>query len=254
MIRKFSIATSLLLTLGGCLFGSDATADSKETATREIRQKLQAEFPRVKIDQVSATPIAGLYEVVLNGRSIVYVDRQAKYLLDGELVDLKLKQSLTQKRLEVLSRVDFAALPLDDAIKIVKGNGSRKLAVFADVDCPFCKRLEQDGLKDVTDLTLYVFLMPLSQLHPDAARKSAQIWCAADRGKAWTDLMLHDKSPVGDGNCETPLARTGELARRLGITGTPALVFASGKLVPGAIGAEAIERELSVSASNLGAR
>lgn len=246
-IKKIGVAASLLLTLGACLVGGNAIATGgKDAAIKEIKAKLQTEFPKVKVGEVSPTPIDGLYEVVLNGRNVVYVDKNAKYLLDGEMVDLKKKLSLTQQRVQELSKVDFASLPLQDAVKVVRGNGSRKLAVFTDPDCPFCKRLEKEGLKDLTDVTIYQFLMPLAQLHPDAARKSALVWCAPDQAKAWNELMLEDKEPAGDGKCDTPLARVGELAQKLGITGTPGIVFESGKLVPGAIPREQIEKELAV--------
>lgn len=248
-MKKFGLATSLIFALGGCLVGGNATANSKDAgAAKDIKTRLQAQFPNARVGDITPTPINGLYEVVLNGRNVVYVDREAKYLMDGEMVDLKQKLSLTQKRVQELSKVDFNALPFDDAIKIVRGNGSRKMAVFSDVDCPFCKRLENDGPKDITDVTIYVFLMPLGQLHPDAARKSALVWCAPDRAKAWKELMIDGKLPEGEGKCETPVERTGELAQKLGITGTPGIVFASGKLVPGAIARADIERELAAPA------
>jgi thiol:disulfide interchange protein DsbC len=248
-LKKFGIAAGLLLTLGACLIGGNAVATGKDAAVaKELKTKLQAEFPKAKIGEVSPTPIDGLYEVVLNGRNVMYVDKSGKYLLDGELVDLKKKVSLTQQRMQELSRVDFASLPLEDAVKVVRGNGSRKMAVFTDPDCPFCKRLEKDSLQGITDVTIYQFLLPLDQLHPDAARKAALVWCAPDRAQAWNDLMLDGKEPAGDGKCDTPLARVGELAQKLGITGTPGIVFASGKLVPGAIPRDQIEKELAAGA------
>ena len=248
-LKKFGIAAGLLLTLGACLIGGNAVATGKDAAVaKEIQTKLQAEIPNARINEVNPTPIAGIYEVVVNGRNIMYVDKNVKYLIDGELIDMKQKLSLTQQRVQALSKVDFASLPLQDAIKIVRGNGSRQMAVFTDPDCPFCKRLEQEGLKDLDNITIYQFLMPLDQLHPDAARKSALVWCAPDRVAAWNELMLQGKEPAGDGKCDTPLARVAALAQKLGISGTPGIVFASGKLVPGAISREQIEKELAVAA------
>lgn len=246
-IKKFGIASGLMLTLGACLVGGNAVANGgKDAVIKDIKAKLQTEFPKAKIGEVSPTPVDGLYEVVLNDRNVMYVDKNVKYLLDGEMVDLKKKISLTQQRVQELSKVDFASLPLQDAVKVVRGNGSRKLAVFTDPDCPFCKRLEKEGLQGITDVTIYQFLMPIAQLHPDAARKSALVWCAADQVKAWNELMLEGKEPAGDGKCDTPLARVAELAQRLGISGTPGIVFESGKLVPGAIPREQIEKEMAV--------
>lgn len=245
-LKKFGVAAGLLLTLGACLVGGNAVATGKDAAVlKDIKSKLQTEFPKANIGEVTPTPVDGLYEVVLNGRNVMYVDKNVKYLLDGEMVDLKKKVSLTQQRVQELSKVDFASLPLQDAVKVVRGNGSRKLAVFTDPDCPFCKRLEKESLQGITDVTIYQFLMPIAQLHPDAARKSALVWCAPDPAKAWNELMLDGIEPAGDGKCDTPLARVAELAQRLGISGTPGIVFESGKLVPGAIPHDQIEKELA---------
>lgn len=248
-IKKFGIAAGLLLALSACLVGGNAIATgAKDAPIKEIKAKLMAEFPNARINEVNPSPVDGLYEVVLNGRNVMYVDKNVKFLIDGEMIDLKKKISLTQQRVQELSKIDFAKLPFADAIKVVRGNGSRKIAVFTDPDCPFCKRLEKEGLKDLTDITIYQFLMPIAQLHPDAARKSALVWCAPDQVKAWNELMLEGKEPAGDGKCDTPLARIGELAQQLGITGTPGIVFASGKLVPGAIPRDQIEKELAAGA------
>jgi thiol:disulfide interchange protein DsbC len=138
-------------------------------------------------------------------------------------------------------------LPLDQAIKVVKGNGSRKLVVFSDVDCPFCKRLEQNELANITDVTVYTFLYPILQLHPDSANKSKAIWCASNRVKAWQDWILNNKLPSSAGNCEVPIEKIGELARKLGVTSTPTLIFADGKRMLGAQPYKEIELALVAS-------
>ncbi len=245
-----AVATALLLS--SCLLnntnaaGTDDSKDIKQIGA-DVQKKLEINFPKVKVISVRPTPIAGLFEVVLNKKDIIYVDREARYLVDGQMVDLKTRWSLTEARVAELSKIDFASLPLDRAIKVVKGNGSRKMVVFSDPDCPFCKRLEQQSLKDVTDVTIYTLLYPLAQLHPDAPHKSALIWCAPDRAKAWTDFMLDGKLPANDAKCDTPLAEIAELGARNGISGTPGIVFSNGKLVPGAIPREQIEAELKAA-------
>jgi thiol:disulfide interchange protein DsbC len=168
-------------------------------------------------------------------------------IAEGRLVDPKTKKDITGERLEELTKIDFSTLPLNQAIKVVKGNGSRKLVVFSDVDCPYCKRLERNELSNITDVTIYTFLYPIEQLHPDAANKSKLIWCAKDRVKAWEDWILRDQLASSAGSCEVPLEKVGELARKIGVTSTPTLIFSDGKRMLGAQPHKEIERMLSAA-------
>lgn len=217
-----------------------ATAHAGEA---EIRSTIEAKFPGAKVQSVGKTSYAGLYEVVLDGPQLAYVDEKANYLFMGSVLDLKNQKNLTEERFQKLTAVKFDTLPLDSAIKVVKGNGSRKIAVFADADCPYCKKFEQE-LVNVKDITVYTFLFPLDQLHPEAGKKSKQIWCAPDRAKAWEEWMLKGNLPKNDGNCDNPLAKTAELGKKLGIQGTPAIIFADGRRVPGMIPAARLEQML----------
>ena len=167
MFKKYWL---LLLTL----LASAAHADEAS-----LRKAIESAYPKMSVESIVKTPYSGLYEVYMSGQ-IVYTDEKFSFLIaEGHLVDSKSKKDVTTERLADLSKIDFDHLPFDQAIKVVKGNGSRKMAVFSDVDCPFCKRLEQNELSIITDVTIYTFLMPLDQLHPDAANKSKAIWCAA---------------------------------------------------------------------------
>jgi thiol:disulfide interchange protein DsbC len=160
-------------------------------------------------------------------------------------VDLKSHANLTEQRRAELRTVDFSHLPLDKAIVKVKGDGSRKLAIFTDPDCPYCKQLEKE-LMGVSNVTLYIFLYPIAQLHPDAPRKSKAIWCAPDRVKAWDDLMIDGKAPPEpDAGCDTPIADLARIAAELHIDGTPGLIFGNGRMIPGAIPAADIEKYLN---------
>jgi thiol:disulfide interchange protein DsbC len=182
------------------------------------------------------------------GGQIIYTDEKLSFLIaEGRLVDPKTKKDITGERLEELTKIDFSALPLNQAIKVVKGNGSRKLVVFSDVDCPYCKRLERNELSNITDVTIYTFLYPIEQLHPDAANKSASIWCAKDRVKAWEDWILRDQLASSAGGCDVPLEKVGELARKIGVTSTPTLIFSDGKRMLGAQPYKEIERMLSAT-------
>ena len=212
-----------------------------------VKKAVEAAYPKFKVDKVTKTPYAGLYEVFMGGQ-IIYTDEKLTFLIaEGHLVDPKTKKDITGERLEELTRIDFASLPLDQAIKVVKGNGSRKLVVFSDVDCPYCKRLERNELANVTDVTVYTFLYPIEQLHPDAASKSKLIWCASNRVKAWEDWILRDQLPSAAGNCEVPLEKVGQLARKIGVSSTPTMIFADGKRMLGAQPYKEIERMLSAT-------
>lgn len=212
-----------------------------------VKKAIESAYPKFKVDSVVKTPYGGLYEVFMGGQ-IVYTDEKVSFLIaEGRLVDPKSKKDITGERLEELTKIDFNSLPLEQAIKVVKGNGSRKLVVFSDVDCPFCKRLEQKELSNITDVTVYTFLYPIESLHPDAANKSRSIWCASNRIKAWNDWIFNNKLPASQGNCEVPLERVGELARKFGVNSTPTLFFADGRRMLGAQPYQEIEKLLQNS-------
>lgn len=239
MLRKivsFALPTMALLSA----FTSLAIADEAS-----VKKAVETAYPKFKVDKVTKTPYAGLYEVFMGGQ-IIYTDEKLTFLIaEGRLVDTKTKKDITGERLEELTKIDFSTLPLNQAIKVVKGNGSRKLVVFSDVDCPYCKRLERNELSNITDVTIYTFLYPIEQLHPDAANKSKLIWCAKDRVKAWEDWILRDQLPSSAGSCDVPLEKVGELARKIGVTSTPTLIFSDGKRMLGAQPYKEIERMLS---------
>lgn len=209
-----------------------------------LKKAIEAAYPKFKVESVVKTPYAGLYEVFMGGQ-IVYTDEKLTFLIaEGRLVDPKTKKDVTGERMEELTKVDFNSLPLEQAIKVVKGNGSRKLVVFSDVDCPFCKKLEQNELTNIDNVTVYTFLYPIEQLHPDAANKSKSIWCASNRVKAWNDWIFNNKLPLSATTCEVPLERVGELARKMGVTSTPTLIFSDGRRMLGAQPYKEIEKYL----------
>ena len=213
-----------------------------------VKKAVEAAYPKFKVESVTKTPYAGLYEVFMGGQ-IVYTDEKMSFLIaEGRLVDPKTKKDITGERMEELTKIDFSSLPLEQAIKVVKGNGSRKLVVFSDVDCPYCKRLEQNELTNVTDVTIYTFLYPIEQLHPDAAAKSKLIWCANNRVKAWEDWIFNNQLPKASGTCEVPLEKIGQLARKIGVTSTPTLIFSDGKRMLGAQPYKEIERAMIAAA------
>jgi thiol:disulfide interchange protein DsbC len=199
-----------------------------------VRQLIEARFT-AKVDGVQKTGYGGLYEVRL-GETLVYTDEKVNFLLVGNLIDAKTRENITEARKDKLSQVKFDELPLDSAIKIVRGNGKNVFAVFADPNCGFCKRFERD-LSTLQDVTIYTFLYPIldASNSGDSMRKSKAIWCSKDRAKAWLDLMLKNTSPMLAGNCDTTvLQRNLDLGQKLGISGTPTSFALSGQRVVGA--------------------
>jgi Protein-disulfide isomerase len=228
---------SLLL----CFLFGTAFADEAS-----LKKAIQANFPGEKIESLKKTSYLGLYEVVVGGE-LFYTDEKASYLFFGHVVDPKTKQSLTTERLQHIKdarRVSIDSLPLEFAIKAVKGNGKRKLVVFSDPNCPYCKRLEQE-LANVNDVTVYTLLYPVLN---GSVPTATSIWCSPDRLKAWEDFMLKDIAPTGK-DCETPIGKLLQAGQKNGISGTPTLIFADGSLAPGLMAAEAIEKKLGGSSA-----
>jgi thiol:disulfide interchange protein DsbC len=208
-----------------------------------IRKNLAERIPKLpKIDEVQKSPIAGLFEIRVSGTDIYYTDAGGNYLIDGQLIDAKSGRNLTEERVNKLQAIDFKDLPLKDAFVIKRGTGARKVAVFEDPNCGYCKRFEAD-MQKVSNVTFYMFLYPI--LGADSGEKSKNIWCAADKGKAWQDWMLHDVTPKA-GKCSTDaLARNVEFGKKHRITGTPTLLLADGTRVPGAIASAQLEKMLA---------
>src|SRR6476661_5403874 len=207
-----------------------------------IKTLIEAKFPGAVVSNVARSPYFGLYEAQFDDR-MIYTDAKVSYVFVGAIYNADTRQNLTDARLRQLNRVAWDQLPLDLAIKKVKGNGARKLAIFSDADCPYCKRLESE-MTALDNVTIYTFLFPIAQLHPDSARKSALIWCAPDRSKAWDEWFASGKLPNNKGDCATPLAKTAQLGQKYRVSATPTLVFADGSMVPGAIPLDQLENEL----------
>ena len=208
-----------------------------------IRKNLGERLPNLpKIDEVSKSPMTGLFEIRVNGSDIFYTDAEGNFLIQGSLIDTKNRRNLTEERVEKLSAVDFDALPLKDAFTIVRGNGKRKVAVFEDPNCGYCKRFERD-LQKVDNVTIHMFLYPI--LGADSVTKSQNIWCSKDKTKAFLDWMVKDATPAAAACDASALQRNVEFGKKYRITGTPTLIFADGNRVPGAIPAAQVEKFLA---------
>lgn len=218
-----------------------ASPPQADAAVR-IRAVLQLRFPDVKIEAIKPAPVAGLYEV-FTAEEIVYVDASGEYMLTGKMLSVSTKRDLTAQSWSEHNRIDFAALPLDAAIKTVRGKGTRKLAVFSDPHCPYCKNLEKE-LATLDDVTVYAFLYPLEKLHKGATESAHNIWCSADRAAAWSAWMIEAKQPAAAECANDPVSRNLELGTRFKINSTPTVFFADGSRITGARPAAELEKLL----------
>ncbi len=234
LIRRAALTALLALPLL-------ATAQDKDFAT--LKKNLGERIPGLnQIDEVRKTPMAGLFEVRV-GTDILYTDAEGNFILHGNLLDTRSRKNLTEERVEKLTAIKWDELDTKNAITIVRGNGKRKMAVFEDPNCGYCKRFEKD-LQKINNVTVHMFLIPI--LGQDSVEKSKQIWCSGDKAKAWHDWMQRDVAPKGAGTCNTDaLTANLDFAKKYRITGTPTIVFADGARVPGAINAQQIEQQLA---------
>ncbi|KDP87215.1 hypothetical protein CF70_002915 [Cupriavidus sp. SK-3] len=209
---------------------------------RAVRAMLEHTFPKTPIQSIAKTPVAGLFEVAIDGQ-VYYVSGNGRYILGGPLVDVKNQVNLTEARLETLNAIPWESLPLHLAIKRIKGAGTRRIAIFEDPDCPYCKELEQT-LSGIDDVTVYVLLYPIGELHPHAADKSKAVWCAKDRAKAWDDIMRTGAVPPNAGTCDNPIAKIADFAKQHRILGTPTIFLSDGRRLVGAVARAELEKQL----------
>jgi|KBSMisStandDraft_5_1062788.scaffolds.fasta_scaffold75703_3 thiol:disulfide interchange protein DsbC len=233
----------LLLSAAVC---SGALADSDDVPAdvgARLRATLKERIPELHIEAIHPGPVPGLYELNA-GSELLYINEAGTLIFAGRMIDTKSRRDLTAERWNTLNAVSFDSLPLNLAIKTVRGDGSRKLAVFADPFCPYCKVLERE-MQGVTNVTIYTFLYPIESLHPGASVKSVEIWCAKDRSSAWTKWMV-DKVDPGDVQCKgTPVEELQKVGEKLHIDSTPTLFTVDGKRTRGAIKHNEIEQLLA---------
>ena len=208
-----------------------------------IRKTLKERMPHIHpIDEIKRTPMPGLFELRVDGSEIYYTDASANFLIQGHLIDTKNQRDLTEERLQKIMAVDFKSLPFKDAIVIVRGKGERKMAIFEDPNCGYCKRFERE-LQNIDNVTVYLFLYPI--LGKDSVDKSKAIWCSKDQSKAWQDLMLRDQAPNPTGCDTAALKRNVDFGQKQRINGTPTTIFADGSRISGAVEMAQIEKLLS---------
>lgn len=237
LLKKFLFAASLA-TIGLSSLTFAADADIRKAAAELLP-------PGVKIDQISKSPIVGLFEVRV-GSNVFYSDDKGSYFIMGDITDTKTKRNLTEERRTKLSAIKFSDLPLDQAIKTVRGNGKRVFATFEDPNCGYCKKLAHE-IAGMTDYTMYTFLYPI--LSPDSTDKSKNIWCAKDRSKTWVDYMTSNTAPAA-ASCDTPIEKNLALGQRINVRGTPAIFLVNGERLPGFVPAEQLGQMLDKASAS----
>ncbi|MEB3767969.1 DsbC family protein [Acinetobacter sp. MD2] len=223
------------MTLKACLSALSFSLCSISLAhadTNTVTQNIKKNFPDIQVQSVNNTPIPNIYEVYMDGE-IVYTNDDARYFFLGNLVDLKNKTNLTAERQQELSKIDVKTLPLQQAIKQVKGNGKRVIYLFSDPDCPYCHELEKE-LQQVDNVTIYLFLFPLTSLHPNAQNIATQVWCSKKPYQAWENYVLHGKQPNASTTCTTPIQKNLNLGKQLQIDSTPTFFLQNGHRISGA--------------------
>ena len=228
--------------LAVALTGAILVAGAARADEASVKKAVEAALPGLPVDGVRKTPYLGLYEI-RTGAELIYTDEKVTYFFSGNIIDAKTRKDVTEERKNKLSQINFGDLPLNLAVKQVRGSGKRVIATFEDPNCGYCKRLAKD-LQKLDNVTIYTFLLPI--LSEDSLKKSKQIWCAADRSKAWNDWMVEGRAPAGKDDCDTSaITKNQEFGRRLSISGTPTMFFADGERVPGAMPLPKIEQKLS---------
>lgn len=230
LIRPLCLALAL---------GSTAVAHADES---EVKKSMEAFIGAPAVESVKRTEYGNLYEVVLKNGQLVYTDAKNSFIIDGSIIDTATRRDVTQARMNQLAEIDFSKLPLDQAVKVVKGKGTRVIATFEDPNCGYCKRLGKE-LAEMDDITVYTFLYPI--LSEDSRTKSDNIWCAKDQGKAWTDWVVNGKTPAA-ASCDTAtVARNVELGQSLRINGTPTIFLADGTRIGGYVPRAELEKALA---------
>lgn len=232
------LATIATLIVVGVAYVSPAQAQAEQQIKTEIKKKLGS---NAKVRSVTPSPVSGVYEVLVSNE-VFYTDGSAKYLIQGEIIELATGKNITEQRLADINRIKWADLNQANAFKTVRGNGARQIAIFSDPNCGYCKRLEK-SLQQLDNVTIYTYLIPI--LSADSIQKSKQIWCSPDPNKAYLDWMINGVSPNGKSDCTNPLDKNLTYAKSYGITGTPTIFFTDGSRFPGAVQISDIEKKLA---------
>ncbi len=236
--RNVEMMKKILIALAAALF---AVSCGVQANPDELKRELAKKFPDLKAERITKAGYGGLYEV-FTGTEIFYTDEKATFVVTGNVIDTTTRVNVTEKRLNKLTAINFDDLPFQNAIKLVRGDGSRRIAIFEDPLCGYCKKFEAD-LNTIDNMTAYVFLYPI--LAEDSMIKSNAIWCSKDSRAAWQDWMLRNTAPgIAPADCKSPAADNVALGQKLRVNGTPATFFEDGERISGALPKEVIEAKM----------
>lgn len=234
LLAVLAMAMSLLLS------GAQAQDQKMGETELKIKQILESRLrPGTKVDGVVKTPYWGLYEARI-GTELIYTDPKVEFLFAGSVLDAKTMDNLTEERVNQLSAIKWDELPLANALKLVNGTGKRQIAYFADPNCGYCKRFEQQALAQLKDTTIHIFIYPI--LSPDSTVKAKSVWCSKDKLKTWNDWMIKGQPPTASGNCDNPIDANRALGERMNVRATPTVFLMNGQKVPGAIPLAQLEK------------
>jgi thiol:disulfide interchange protein DsbC len=217
-----------------------AMAQTNDAISANIKTSVETWLAgKYKVEEVRKAPLPNMYEVRI-GSDIIYVDEKGHYaFVEGQLIDIKTSRNLTKERQDELLTIKWSDLQQNLALKQVNGNGKRKVAVFEDPNCGYCKQIRKDLVK-LKDVTIYTYVYPV--LAADSDVKSRKVLCAADKMSAWNDLMLSNKLPGNSGTCDQPLAKIKEMGGKMGVTATPTVFFGNGKRLQGYVPPAQLEK------------
>lgn len=236
---------------GGSVWADETTSSSISSATtaqlEQIKKRFETEFEGIEVEQASSTPFDGIIELRLPGNDIIYTNANLDFIFQGALIDVASRTDLTAQRIEEINRIDFTELPLDKAIKTVKGDGAQQIAIFEDPNCIYCKRLHET-LNDIDNVTVYTLLFPI--LTPESRTISEHVWCSEDRSAAWNAWMQEGKKPA-EKTCETPIDDLLQLGLEQGVQGTPAIFFEDGSRANGWLPADKLKERLEAASTAL---
>jgi thiol:disulfide interchange protein DsbC len=243
LLLPFALCGLLAAGMFATAYGNPPQSPAIPPQYADLAKKLEKQFPGYPIDSIRESGVDGIVEVLLGGRRFIYSDLAGKHIFNGHLFTLDPQQDMTALRLAEIQRVDVKQFSLADAFDVVHGNGKRELYLFSDPDCPYCRKLEEQ-LPQVHDVTIHLFLFPLTAVHPQAYQHALAVWCSKDRQKAWSEKMIKGVEPAGAA-CDNPIDRNLALGRKLHFEATPTLVFADGRVHEGTVSADELERLLS---------
>lgn len=235
--------SALLFVLVGCA-GMKEGGVEQTAVTPDVREAIKTRLEGLgqEVAAIEPSPVVGWYSVDLGGES-VYISGDGRYFVRGQIVDLDTREPIDEPRKQAARRDALSTMDVSSMVvyPAVTGPAKYALTVFTDVDCPYCRRFHRKvpALNELGVEVRYVFL-PLQSLHPDAYRKSVQVWCAEDRRAAMDAAKQGDEPVAAREDCVAPVDDHLAVAKRLGINGTPTGVSPGGRIVPLASDAGAI--------------